>query len=87
MSHPAQALSSNTAARAANRRAAPSEETRSARDNWIHDFRNALGNTTIAASAVRAEIDQRSYQQIDMLMRQIEEGCDRCLRLLSAMPA
>ncbi len=59
---------------------------RSERDHWSHEFRNALGNTTIAASAVRFEVRAGHYDQVDALMRQIEEGCERCLRLLGTMP-
>ncbi len=66
--------------------ASPIGEARAERDHWVHDFRNALGNTTIAASTVRGAIAERNYQEIDMLMKQIEEGCERCMRLLGTMP-
>lgn len=59
---------------------------RSERDHWLHEFRNALGNTTMAASAVRFEVHGGHYDQVDALMRQIEEGCERCLHLLGKMP-
>ncbi len=62
------------------------DASRTERDHWIHDFRNALGNTTIAASAIRGVLEQQRYEQVEMLMRQIEEGCERCMRLLGTMP-
>lgn len=54
--------------------------------NWLHDFRNALGNTTIAASAARFALDDKSYADVAASMRHIEEGCERCLQLLRTMP-
>jgi hypothetical protein len=56
------------------------------RDRWTHDFRNALGNTIIAASAVRGVLQEQHYRQVDMLMHQIGESCERCMRLLETMP-
>jgi len=57
------------------------------REDWVHEFRNALGNVTIAASAARCELsDDKSGQSAALLMQQIEDGCDRCLRLLGTMP-
>ena len=55
-------------------------------ENWLHDFRNALGNTTIAASAARYALDDKSYDDVAISMRQVEEGCERCLRLLRTLP-
>lgn len=64
-----------------------SERLYSEREDWIHEFRNALGNVTIAASAARCELsDDKPGQAAAMLMQQIEDGCDRCLRLLGTMP-
>ncbi len=56
------------------------------REIWIHDFRNALGNITIATSAVRCELADHQYEQTSASIRLIEEGCERCLRLLHTMP-
>jgi len=55
-------------------------------ENWVHEFRNALGNITIAASAARHELAEHQSPQTQALMRQIENGCDRCLQLLRTMP-
>ena len=55
-------------------------------ENWVHEFRNALGNITIAASAARHELTEHQSLQTPALMRQIENGCDRCLQLLRTMP-
>ncbi len=63
-----------------------SDQSRAALDHWMHDFRNALGTATLAASAVRSEIEPCRNEQVDILMRQIEEGCERCMRLLNTMP-
>jgi len=52
----------------------------------VHEFRNALGNITIAASAAKSELAEHQYPQASVLMRQIEEGCERCLSLLRTMP-
>ena len=60
--------------------------SRREREDWIHEFRNALGNITIAASAAKGELAELQYPQASALMRQIEEGCDRCLNLLRTMP-
>ena len=62
------------------------ETSRTERDDWMHDFRNALGNITMAASAAKCELADQQSEQASALMRQIEEGCDRCLRLLRTMP-
>ncbi|HTA66516.1 MAG TPA: hypothetical protein VK753_13540 [Xanthomonadaceae bacterium] len=64
----------------------PSARQQAELDDWMHEFRNALGNVTIAASAASAEFADHPSQQASSLMRQIEEGCDRCLRLLKTMP-
>ena len=61
------------------------DAARASRDLWVHEFRNALGNTTIAAEAARSLLE-RHEEHIDRLMRQIEEGCERCLQLLHTMP-
>lgn len=61
-------------------------KSRLAYDDWVHEFRNALGNITIAASAAKGELAELQSVQASALMRQIEEGCDRCLRLLRSMP-
>jgi len=66
--------------------AQPAKPRRAELDDWMHDFRNALGNVTIAASAAKAELADHPSDQASALMRQIEEGCDRCLRLLRTMP-
>ncbi len=72
---------------AASRPARGSERANSEREDWIHEFRNALGNVTIAASAARCELtDDKSGQAAALFMQQIEVGCDRCLRLLGTMP-
>jgi len=60
--------------------------TRTEHEIWLHEFRNALGNITIAASAVKGELAGHQQEQIRASMRHIEEGCDRCLRLLRTMP-
>jgi len=62
------------------------DSTRTAYENWVHEFRNALGNVTIAASAAKSELAAHPELQASALMRQIEDGCDRCLRLLRTMP-
>ena len=56
------------------------------RELWIHEFRNALGNITIATSAVRFELADHQYEHTPASIRLIEEGCERCLRLLHTMP-
>ncbi len=62
------------------------QDSRSERDTWIHEFRNALGNITIAASAVKSELADHQNEQFAESIRHIEEGCERCLRLLRSMP-
>ena len=62
------------------------EGLQKARDEWMHEFRNALGNVTIAASAARCELTDRRPVEAAALMLQIEEGCERCLGLLKTMP-
>jgi hypothetical protein len=64
----------------------PADGLRAERDDWMHEFRNALGNITIAASAAKGELADQQFQHAASLMRQIEEGCERCLRLLRSMP-
>jgi hypothetical protein len=71
---------------AAERIGVPASSLRTDRDDWTHEFRNALGNITIAASAAKGELADNQSQQVSALMRQIEEGCERCLRLLRTMP-
>jgi hypothetical protein len=65
---------------------APANQAPMAYEDWVHEFRNALGNITIAASAARSELAKHQSLQTSALMRQIEKGCDRCLRLLRTMP-
>jgi hypothetical protein len=79
-------VSSRADSKPAEQMGVPSERLRTERDDWMHEFRNALGNITIAASAAKGELADDQSQQASALMRQIEEGCERCLRLLSAMP-
>ena len=71
-------------------RSAPADRSASVspteRELWIHEFRNALGNITIATSAVRFELADHQYEHTPASIRLIEEGCERCLRLLHTMP-
>lgn len=69
-----------------NRIALHGDDSRTEREHWVHDFRNALGNTTIAASTIRWMLNQQCDEQLDALIRKIEAGCERCLRLLATMP-
>jgi hypothetical protein len=75
-----------TAAASADAAPLPPDDEHMPRDQWIHDFRNALGNASIAASAARYEIAHGQSGQMDVLMQRIEEGCERCLQLLRTMP-
>lgn len=56
------------------------------REEWIHDFRNALGNITIAASAASGQFSSQQDPLLRAMLVQIEEGCERCLKLLRTMP-
>jgi hypothetical protein len=62
------------------------EPERSERDEWMHDFRNALGNILIAANAAKGLLTDQRSAEIAVAMGHIEDGCDRCLRLLRTMP-
>ena len=64
----------------------PGEPERSERDEWVHDFRNALGNILIAANAASGLLKDQRNTDMAVAMGHIEEGCDRCLRLLRTMP-
>ena len=61
-------------------------ETGTELDHWVHEFRNALGNVLMAAGTARIELADNRPESASMLMRRVEEGCDRCLRLLETMP-
>jgi len=63
-----------------------SEPPRSERDEWMHEFRNALGNILIAANAARGLLTDQRNADIETAMGHIEDGCERCLRLLRTMP-
>jgi hypothetical protein len=80
------AVSSRAEFKPADRVGTPASSLQTDRDDWMHEFRNALGNITIAASAAKGELADNQSQQVSVLMRQIEEGCERCLRLLRTMP-
>jgi len=58
----------------------------SGREEWLHDFRNALA--TILAAADIARIQPRDHRNVEFsrAMGCIEDGCNRCLRLLHTMP-
>ncbi|HEY2346640.1 MAG TPA: hypothetical protein VGH80_12315 [Xanthomonadaceae bacterium] len=64
-----------------------SAESRLAREEWMHDFRNALGNVTIAASAAASQLVEIPDPVLRAAMAEIEAGCQRCLKLLRTMPA
>jgi len=53
-------------------------------DDWMHDFRNALGTILLGADAAKALFQRNA--EISLAMGRIEDGCNRCLRLLRTMP-
>jgi hypothetical protein len=63
------------------------ESAACAREEWMHDFRNALGNILIAAGAAKGLLTDQRNAEIAIAMGHIEDGCDRCLRLLRTMPS
>jgi hypothetical protein len=62
------------------------EEGRSELDEWVHDFRNALGTILVGADAANALLQVQRNVEISLAMGRIEDGCNRCLRLLRTMP-
>lgn len=60
------------------------ESVHTERDTWIHEFRNALGNIMIGTSVVKSKLAEQ--RDTSASIRHIEEGCERCLRLLGTMP-
>ena len=53
---------------------------------WMHEFRNALGTIMVAAGAASSLLTDRGEIEISIAMDRIEDGCNRCLRLLRSMP-
>jgi len=65
---------------------APSAAERTRRDEWTHDFRNALGTVLVAAGVARSLLPYARNAEVTTALGRIDEGCNRCLGLLRTMP-